>query len=156
MLLDLLQHLGGPSSMFFYVDSGHSRISVSTRQEAHCRRFLALMVGAPGCTVPAPPRGPAIDVFYIYGGHSRISVSTRHGACRRCFLALMVGALRCTAPAPHRGPPSTFVSLVVGAPGCTTPAPPRGPTFDVCFIDGGFSRISDNTSQGACHQCFLR
>jgi hypothetical protein len=34
--------------MFSNIDSGRSLTSVSTRQGAHRRRFLALMVGAPG------------------------------------------------------------------------------------------------------------
>jgi hypothetical protein len=52
----------GPTVDIFYVDGGRSRIYVSTRQGAHRRHFLALMLGAPGCTAPAPPRGSAIDV----------------------------------------------------------------------------------------------
>jgi hypothetical protein len=44
----LQQHLpGGPPSTFFNVDGGCSRISVSTRQGARRRCFIALMVGAP-------------------------------------------------------------------------------------------------------------
>jgi hypothetical protein len=39
--------------MFFYVDGGHSRISVSTSQQARCRHFLALMVDTPGFSVSA-------------------------------------------------------------------------------------------------------
>jgi hypothetical protein len=65
--------------MFFYVDGGCSRISVSTSQGAH-RRY-----------------------FYIDGGYSRISISTSQGAHRRCFLALMVGPLGSTAPIPPKG-----------------------------------------------------
>jgi hypothetical protein len=50
---------GGPPSMFFSVDGGRSWISVSTRQGAHRRYFLVLMVGTPRSPAPAPPKGPA-------------------------------------------------------------------------------------------------
>jgi hypothetical protein len=92
----------------FYVDGGCFRISISTRQGPRCRhsvdggryrnnssdtsqgdrrrRFLALMVGTPRSTAPAPLRESTIDVFYIDGGCSWISVSTRQGPRRRCFL----------------------------------------------------------------------
>jgi hypothetical protein len=92
----------------FYVDGGCFRISISTRQGprrrhsvdggryrnnssgtsqgARRRRFLALMLGTPRSTAPAPPRESTIDVFYIDGGCSWISVSTRQGPRRRCFL----------------------------------------------------------------------
>jgi hypothetical protein len=100
-----LRHLTGSSlSMFFYVDGGCSRIFVSTFQGARCRCFLALMVGAPGSTAPAPPREPTVDIFYVGGGCSWISVSTFQGAHHRCFLALMVDTPRCIALAPPRGP----------------------------------------------------
>jgi hypothetical protein len=52
----------GPSSMFLCVDGGHSRISDSTRQGAHRRHFLALMVDAAESPT-APTMGPAINVF---------------------------------------------------------------------------------------------
>jgi hypothetical protein len=49
--------------MFFNVDDGRSRIfSFDTSQGAHHRRFLMLMVDAPGSLALAPPRGPAIDI----------------------------------------------------------------------------------------------
>jgi hypothetical protein len=49
--------------MFLSVDGGRSWISSSdTSQGARRRRFLALMVDAPGSPAPAPPRGPAVDV----------------------------------------------------------------------------------------------
>jgi hypothetical protein len=80
--------------------------------------------------------GPVSGVTFIYGFHVGHSTLADHGwrpdpprglgARRRCFLALMVGAL-----------------------GSTTPAPPRGPAFDVCYVDGGRSRISVSTSQRA-------
>jgi hypothetical protein len=66
--------------------------------------FLALIVGAPRSTAPAPPEGPAIDVCYVDDGRFRISVSTFQGACLRRFLALMVGAIGSLALAPPRGP----------------------------------------------------
>jgi hypothetical protein len=49
--------------MFLSVDGGRSWISSSgTSQGAHCRRFLTLMVGAPGSLAPAPLRGPTVDI----------------------------------------------------------------------------------------------
>jgi hypothetical protein len=67
----------------FSVDGGRSRISSSvTSQGVRRRRFLALMVGAPGSPASAPPRGAVIDVFYVDGGRSQIFVSTSQGACR--------------------------------------------------------------------------
>jgi hypothetical protein len=99
---------------------------------AHRRRFLALMVHAPGSLAPAPPRGPPSTFLSVDGGRSRIFVSTRQGArCRR------------------------FLTLMVGAPGSTATATPRGPVIDVCYVDGERSRIPVNTSQGAHHRRFL-
>jgi hypothetical protein len=43
---------------------------------------------------------------------------------------------------------------MVGTPGSPT-APPRVFTVDIFSIDGGRSQISDNTSQGDHHRCFL-
>jgi hypothetical protein len=60
----------GPTVDVFYVDGGHSRISVSSRQEAYHQHFFALMVGALGSPAPAPLRGVVVDVFYVDGGHS--------------------------------------------------------------------------------------
>jgi hypothetical protein len=40
-----------------------SRISVSTRQGARRRRFLALIVVASRSPAPTPPRGPVVNVF---------------------------------------------------------------------------------------------
>jgi hypothetical protein len=49
--------------MFLSIDGGRSRISnSSTSHGARRRHFLALMVGAPRSTAPAPFRGPVIDV----------------------------------------------------------------------------------------------
>jgi hypothetical protein len=64
-----------------HVDRERSRISVSTSQEAHRRRFLTLMVDASGSLALAPPKG------------------VHH----RCFLALVVDAPGSSAPAPPRG-----------------------------------------------------
>jgi hypothetical protein len=87
----------------FLRDGGRSWISVSTRQGACRRRFLALMVDAPGSIAPTPPREPAVDVLYVDGGCSHISASTRLGARHQRFLALMVGALGSLTPAPPSG-----------------------------------------------------
>jgi hypothetical protein len=66
----------------FYVHGGRSRTSIRNRQGSHYRRFLALIVCAPGSPAPAPLRGSTDD-----GAHSRISNSgTSQGACHRCFL----------------------------------------------------------------------
>jgi hypothetical protein len=94
----------GPIVDIFYVDGGHSRISISIHQGAHHRRFLVLMVSTPRSTAPKSPKGSTVGIFYVDGGRSQISVSTRQGACHRCFLALMVGAPGSPAPAPPRGP----------------------------------------------------
>jgi hypothetical protein len=51
------------------IDGGCSRISVSILPGARHRRFLALMVGAPGSSALAPPSCPAINVCYADGGH---------------------------------------------------------------------------------------
>jgi hypothetical protein len=51
-----------------YVDGRRSQISISTSQGGHHRRFLTLVVGAPGSPALAPPREPAIDIFYVDGG----------------------------------------------------------------------------------------
>jgi hypothetical protein len=62
--------------------------------------------------------------FNIDGGRSRISSSgTSEGVCHRCFLTLMVGAS--------------------GSPAL---APLREANVDVCYVDGGCSQISINTS----------
>jgi hypothetical protein len=72
---------GAPPLTFLSVDGACYRISSSdTSQGARHRRFLALMVDAPGSPAPAPPGG-------------------RH----RRFLALMVGAPEYPAPTPPRG-----------------------------------------------------
>jgi hypothetical protein len=71
----------------FYIDGGHSWISVSTSQGACHRCFLALMLGAPRSPTP-PPTGPVVDIF----------------------LELMVGTPESPAP-PPRDPPSTFFSV---------------------------------------------
>jgi hypothetical protein len=87
----------------FLRDGGRSWISVSTHQGACHRRFLALMVDAPGSIAPTPPREPVVDVLYVDGGCSHISTSTRLGARHQRFLALMVGALGSLTPAPPSG-----------------------------------------------------
>jgi hypothetical protein len=54
--------LRGLSSMFSSIDGGHSRISGTTSQGSHRRRFLVLIVDSLGS--PAlPPKGPTIDVL---------------------------------------------------------------------------------------------
>jgi hypothetical protein len=69
-----------PAVDVFYVDGGCSRIfSSDTSQGAHRRRFLSLMMGAPGSSASAPPWGLAIDNFYVDGERSWISVSTSQG-----------------------------------------------------------------------------
>jgi hypothetical protein len=89
----------------------------------------------------------------VDGGCSRISSSgTSQGAHRR-FFTLIVGAPG-SPSAPARG--STIdVVLMVGAPGSTALAPPSGTVVDVCYVDGGCSRIFVSTSQGAHRRCFL-
>jgi hypothetical protein len=156
---------GGPPSIFFSVDGGHSRISsFGTSQGARRRCFLALMAGAPKSPAPAPPRESAVDVCYVDGGRSRISISTSQGApstfsnvdgersrifssgtsergrCRH-FLALMAGAPNFQLRHLQGSPPSMFVTLMVGAPGSLS-APPRGPPSKFSNVDGGRSRIS--------------
>jgi hypothetical protein len=53
----------GATVDIFYVNSGRSRISVSTRQGVHHRCFLALIMGALGSLAPTPRRGATIDDF---------------------------------------------------------------------------------------------
>jgi hypothetical protein len=62
----------GPTVDMFYVDDGHSWISVNTRQGAHHQCFLALMMDTPGSPSTLAKR-PTIDIFSVDGGHSRIS-----------------------------------------------------------------------------------
>jgi hypothetical protein len=61
-LRSLVPPLRGLATDIFYVDGGRFRISVSTNQEGHRRRFLALIMGAPGSPALAPPKWPAVDV----------------------------------------------------------------------------------------------
>jgi hypothetical protein len=74
--------------MFLSVDGGCSRIFNSGTSQGPCRqRFLALKLGAPGSSTPAPPRASVVDIFYIDGGRSLITSSgTTQGACRQRFL----------------------------------------------------------------------
>jgi hypothetical protein len=44
---------------------------------------------------------------------------------------------------------------MVGAPESLGLAPPSGPVVEVCYVDGGCSRISVSTSEGGCCRCFL-
>jgi hypothetical protein len=44
---------------------------------------------------------------------------------------------------------------MMDTPGSIAPAPPRGLTIDVCYVDGGRSRISVSTSQEARRRRFL-
>jgi hypothetical protein len=94
----------GPVIDVCRIDGGRSRISVSILPGARRRRFLALMVGAPGSLAPALPRGAAVDVCYVDDGRSWISVSTSQGGRRRRFLTLMVDAPGSSAPTPPKGP----------------------------------------------------
>jgi hypothetical protein len=49
---------------FSNIDGGHSRISsFGTSQGARRRRFLVLVVDAPGSLALTPPRGDDINVF---------------------------------------------------------------------------------------------
>jgi hypothetical protein len=93
--------------MFLSVDGGRSWISVGTRQGAHHRCFLALMVDAPESPASALPKGPAVDVF-----------------------TLMVGAPGSRAPGISQG--STLnVFYIDGVHSRSPLAPARGPTIDV-------------------------
>jgi hypothetical protein len=59
--------------MLLSVDGGCSRIfSSCTSQWARRRRFLALMVGAPGSSAPTPLGGLPSTFLSVDGGHSRI------------------------------------------------------------------------------------
>jgi hypothetical protein len=80
---------------------------------ARRRRFLALMVGAPGSLALTPPRGPLSMFLSVDGGCSWISINTRQGARHQCFLALMLGALGSTAPTTPGGSPSKIFILMV-------------------------------------------
>jgi hypothetical protein len=73
------------------------------------------------------------------------------------FLMLIVGTPGSAALAPLGGLLSTFLTLMVGAPGSLALAPPREPAVDVCYIDGGRSRISSSdTSRGPAIDVSLR
>jgi hypothetical protein len=78
----------GPTIDVFYVDGGHTWISIRTHQGAHHQCFFVLMVGGPRSRAPAPPRGPTINVFYVDGGRFLISVSTRQGGSSSMFLSI--------------------------------------------------------------------
>jgi hypothetical protein len=155
-------------TFIYVVHVGHStradhgwRLDPSGILGACHRRFLALMMGAPGstalappmgmllmfvmlmvgtrrCTAVAPPRRLNIDVCYVDDGRSRISISTHQGAHRRRFFALMVGAPGCTALAPSRGPSSTFVMLMMGLLDLYQ-HPPRGSPSMFLSVEGGRS-----------------
>jgi hypothetical protein len=76
------------------------------------------------------------------------------GAHRRYFLALMMDVPRSTASTPPRG--STIdICYVDGGRSRISVSTPRGGAVDVCYIDGGCSQTSGNTSQGARCRCFL-
>jgi hypothetical protein len=133
--------------MFFNIDGGCSRNSVSARQGPHRRCFLVLMVGAPGSPAPPPPKRAAVDDFYVDDVCSRIFVSTFQGAHHRRFLALMMGAPG-SPSAPVRCLPSTFLCVDGGAPG--SPAlSPKGPATNVLQLTGSRSQTSGNASHGA-------
>jgi hypothetical protein len=71
--------------MFFSIDGGR------------CRRFFALIVGAPGSTAPAPPREPAVDVLQLGGSRSQISGNAFQGGTMSSTLLSksFFGFLRC-------------------------------------------------------------
>jgi hypothetical protein len=71
--------------MFLSVDGEHSRISGIASQGGRCRRFLALIVDAPGSPA-SPPRGPVVDVSCIDSERSQISDIAYQGGRRRRFL----------------------------------------------------------------------
>jgi hypothetical protein len=74
--------------------------------------------------------GPVSRVTFIYVVHVGHNTLADHG----------------WRPDPQgaRGPTSTFAALMVGALGYLS-----APAIDVFYVDGGRSRISVNTSQGA-------
>jgi hypothetical protein len=91
--------------MFLNIDGGLSQIySSDTTQGGRRRRFLALMVGAPGSPAPVPLRGLPSTFLSVDIERSWTSVITCQGPHRRHFLALMVGAPGSTAPTPPSGP----------------------------------------------------
>jgi hypothetical protein len=69
-----------PAIVVFYVDGGCSCISISTSQGVRHRRFLALMVGAPGSIAPAPPRELIIDVLQLGDSRSQTFGNASQGA----------------------------------------------------------------------------
>jgi hypothetical protein len=81
--------------MFLRIDGGRFRISNTTSQGAHYRRFLALMVGALGSPT-LPPRGPVADVLHLSGSRSQISGNASQWATMsRTFLSKsFLGSLR--------------------------------------------------------------
>jgi hypothetical protein len=71
---------GGPLSTFLSIDGGHVRMySSDISQGGRRQRFLALMVGAPGCIALEPLRGVPSMFLSVDGGRSWISVSTHQG-----------------------------------------------------------------------------
>jgi hypothetical protein len=115
--------------MFFTVDCGRSKISVSTSQGVRHRCFLELMV-ALTYLWHRPPGGPS---------------ST--------FLALMVGAHISLAPPPRGFTIDIF--CVDGECFRTSGTASQGPTVNIFSFTGERSWTSGTTSQGACSQHFL-
>jgi hypothetical protein len=106
--------------MFLSVGGGRFWIcSSGTSHWVRRRRFLTLMVSAPGSSAPAPPRGPSSTFLTVDGGCFRIFSSDTYKRVRRqCFLTLMVDATRSPASAPRRGGHRRrFLALIVDAPG---------------------------------------
>jgi hypothetical protein len=77
--------------------------------------------------------GPVSRVTFIYVihvGHSTL-----------CGSWMETGAPR--GPGDRR-----LLALMVGTSGSLVLTPPRGAVINVCYVDGGLSRISISTSQG--------
>jgi hypothetical protein len=108
------------------------------------RRFLVLMVDAPGSPALTPLGGLPSTFLSIDGGCSWITSSdtASQGPRRRCFLAWMVDAPGSPAPAPPGSPQLTFLALMVGAPEPLAPAPPRDSSLTFFSVDGGRSQTS--------------
>jgi hypothetical protein len=127
------------------VDGGRSRIyNFGTYQGGRRRRFLALMVDAPGSPALTPLRGPVVDVFYVVdGGRSQISVK---GPTIDVIFNLGGGRYWTHRQRPPQGPPlmSSSTSVVVAAEPASSA--PKGPTIDVLQLSGSHSQTSGNAS----------
>jgi hypothetical protein len=63
--------------------------------------FLMMMVGVPGSSALALPRGPAIDVFNFGGGHCRSTDSTPRGPAIDAFFISAGGCCQTSASNPQ-------------------------------------------------------